>query len=87
MIYKDGPPAHGGSLCLAVVTEADAALLIRDGVILDYCLLRTWYPRASPTGQRADPSAGTAGRWCKQHGLVIQVWLKGSHLSKHRAKD
>ncbi len=40
MIRKDGPPARSGSLCLTVATDADAALLIRDGVILDYCLYR-----------------------------------------------
>ena len=40
MIRRDGPPARFGSLCLTVATDADAALLIRDGVILDYCLYR-----------------------------------------------
>jgi hypothetical protein len=40
MIRKDGPPARFGSLCLTVATDADAALLIRDGVILDYHLYR-----------------------------------------------
>ena len=40
MIRRDGPPARFGSLYLTVATDADAALLIRDGVILDYCLYR-----------------------------------------------
>jgi len=40
MIRTDGTPANHGSLCLTVATDADAALLIRNGVIIDYCLYR-----------------------------------------------
>ena len=40
MVRKDGPPARTGSLYLTVATDTDAALLTRDGVILDYYLYR-----------------------------------------------
>ena len=40
MLRNDGPPSRTGSLCLTVATEADAAMLLREGVIIDYCLYR-----------------------------------------------
>lgn len=41
MIRQHGQPTRSGSLCLTLATEADAALLLRDGVIIDYTL---YYP-------------------------------------------
>jgi hypothetical protein len=35
---KDGPPGRPGHLYLTVATDTDAALLIRNGVIINYYL-------------------------------------------------
>ena len=40
IIRRDGPPARFGSFCLTVATDADAALLLQEGVILGYQLFR-----------------------------------------------
>jgi hypothetical protein len=36
MIRQEGQPAKYGSLCLTTATEAEAALLLRRGVVIDY---------------------------------------------------